>query len=357
MQTSKEWSNLNGSWWAILITSGALGVAGCSGVQPSSGQPVSEVETEGSNYAFSTCTPGNRAVCSWMGVCDAVGKACVCDDAQHWWSSDNCSVWHANPPLQPGQVCSPGDPAYCNQMGTCNTAGTGCVCSDPQHWWASEECSIWHQHPDLQPGQVCSPGDDHAYCNWMGTCNATGTGCVCSDPQHWWASERCTTWHAIPQPVVTSCPGYLYLANSTVTADGLQSNGGWPGFLLSASQTTPAGLTCTYSRPPQSGFDVFIGRNLGTGELSATLASANSFLVEMSDETSKTITCPANLPLGPATYYSVTETSGLQPIPAAWAVTQGSTQVVPFAFATTRVYVIECDYSGFAIVSVNIPLL
>ena len=303
MQASTERSILNGSRWAILVTAGVLGMAGCEGKQ--TGLPQSEAQTESSDYAFSTCTPGNRAVCSWLGACNAAGKACVCDDPQHWLSSDNCSVWHANPPLQPGQVCSPGDPAYCNQMGTCNS---------------------------------------------------TGSACVCTDPQHWWSSERCLTWHAGPQSSVTTCPAIIYLANNTVTADGLHGNGGFPGFLLSTSQTTPAGLTCTYARPPQPNWEAFIGRDLVTGEVSATLASADSFLVTLSTGATKTVTCPASLTLGPSTYYRMSDTSELQSIPATWAVTQGNTQAVPFAFATTRVYVMECDYSGFTNLSVNIPL-
>jgi hypothetical protein len=100
-------------------------------------------------------------------------------------------------------ACPPGDQATCNWMGACNSAGNACVCTDPQHWWASENCSTWHAGPQSSPDQACAPGDQ-AFCNWMGACNSTGSGCTCSDAQHWWSSERCSVWHDTAEPTVTA---------------------------------------------------------------------------------------------------------------------------------------------------------
>jgi len=80
-------------------------------------------------------------------------------------------------------------------MGTCDAAGLACVCDDPDHYMASEQCSTWHHvTTEIPEGGVCRPGDP-VYCNWMGTCSADGMGCDCFDPDHFLSEEQCSTWH------------------------------------------------------------------------------------------------------------------------------------------------------------------
>jgi hypothetical protein len=80
----------------LSITVNLVAIAGC-GVEP--GSPV-----ETRVAALTTCTPGDQAVCHWMGACNAAGNACVCTDPQHWWASEDCATWHSGPMPVPGQV-------------------------------------------------------------------------------------------------------------------------------------------------------------------------------------------------------------------------------------------------------------
>jgi hypothetical protein len=47
----------------------------------------------------------------------------------------------------------------------------------------------------------------------MGVCNAAGSGCTCTDPQHWLASERCSTWHETTTQPPTGSPHQVTAVN------------------------------------------------------------------------------------------------------------------------------------------------
>ena len=96
------------------------------------------------------------------------------------------------------EVCDPGDNIYCYYLGVCNSNGTACNCFDPTTRWSSDRCSTYHDGPMLLPGQVCAPGYKNSYCNYEGKCNSLGTGCICFN-DHWWWTERCSTWHSTVQ--------------------------------------------------------------------------------------------------------------------------------------------------------------
>jgi hypothetical protein len=200
---------------------------------------------------------------------------------------------------------------------------------------------------------VCVPGDQ-AYCNWMGACDAGGQACICTDPQHWFASERCSTWHAGPQPL--SCPAAIYLANGETTPDGMQGNGGFLEYTFVSTQNTGAGLTCRYTRPNDDNFAQFIGRDLNAGETSATPASANSWTVSLSGGGSTTVTCRNRAILGPLSYYRPTPVDSLVSVPSGWETTETDVQSLVFdRIETARVFDMECHYLGFTDVTVYIP--
>jgi hypothetical protein len=139
-----------------------------------------------------TCTPGDRAYCQWMGVCNAEGNACVCDDGEHRSPADQCTTWH-QVLVPPGMVCKPGDRSHCHFMGVCNATGQTCVCDDSEHRTPEDRCQTWY-NVIVPPGLTCKPGD-RSHCNWMGTCNAEGLACTCDDPIHRLPSDRCAVYH------------------------------------------------------------------------------------------------------------------------------------------------------------------
>jgi hypothetical protein len=159
------------------------------------------------------CYPGSvNSYCSWMGICNEEGSGCECFDG-HFYSYENCGTYHEGSELEEGQYCAPNTPdAHCSWLGTCNANGTACECYDPSHFWASERCLTWHDKPELEEGQCCSPGRRDPYCSWMGVCNDEGSACVCDDPDHWIPAERCKYYHedvsdpSLPQLQEGECP-------------------------------------------------------------------------------------------------------------------------------------------------------
>ena len=146
-----------------------------------------------------TCVFGERAACNHRGICvaDSAGDpVCACDDTNHYWTSERCSVYHEGGELLEGNCCVPNTKDYyCSWQGTCDSTGQFCECDDPQHRSPEDRCSQWYQSPPLQPGEVCSPGTVDDYCHWRGTCNGQGTECVCQDPDHYLAAEQCAQFH------------------------------------------------------------------------------------------------------------------------------------------------------------------
>ena len=174
------------------------------------------------------CYPNEKdSYCSWRGVCTADGSACVCEDPLHRSPEDRCNVWHPAPtqaPTPPVTNCVPGEKAYCNNNGKCDDLGNACLCYDYQHYWSSERCSTWHEGQELQDGWYCYPDTKDAYCSWKGTCNSDGSACVCDDPEHYWEEERCSTYHSTksPTPTVTDpcgCHGQGKCADDGVSCE------------------------------------------------------------------------------------------------------------------------------------------
>jgi hypothetical protein len=64
-------------------------------------------------------------------------------------------------------LCGCHDPAYCQYHGFCNPNEDGCLCSDPEHYWPSDRCSTYHDGSELGPGRFCSPNAVDAYCSFM----------------------------------------------------------------------------------------------------------------------------------------------------------------------------------------------
>jgi hypothetical protein len=88
--------------------------------------------------------------------------------------------------------CKAGDRAACNWQGACNAQGTGCVCNDPAHYDARERCATWKQAV-VPEGKTCLPGD-RSYCTFNGTCDAAGATCSCDDPKHYSPADQCKVW-------------------------------------------------------------------------------------------------------------------------------------------------------------------
>ena len=161
------------------------------------------------------CSPGDRnSYCSWLGVCSDDGLTCLCDDPEHRSSFDRCSTYEPPPPPSTG-LCVSGDRAPCHNKGTCDSS-TGeniCTCDDPDHYWSSDFCSIMHFGSELADGDCCIPGERDYYCSWLGDCDASGEFCHC-DTDHRWASERCEIWHSDSDPEPPSegddCPLMIF---------------------------------------------------------------------------------------------------------------------------------------------------
>lgn len=74
----------------------------------------------------------------------------------------------------------------------------------------------------MEEGQCCKPDTVDAYCSYMGTCDSTGSYCVCVN-SHFWASERCLVWHEDPDPhpEPSECPDLpMYPPSSSPTVVG-----------------------------------------------------------------------------------------------------------------------------------------
>lgn len=86
----------------------------------------------------------------------------------------------------------------CNLRGICSNNNI-CICYDSNHYWSSEDCLIYHLGPQLESGQICTPNIKNYYCKYKGTCNSDGTACICDDSYHRYPSESCSTWHTYPE--------------------------------------------------------------------------------------------------------------------------------------------------------------
>lgn len=181
------------------------------------------------------CFPGAvDYYCNYNGVCAADGLACECFDPAHRSPVDACDEWRpstnsptpAPAPLPSGQVCVPFDGEYCSYNGYCLSTGDGCACWDESHYWPSQLCSTYQHGPELESaGDCCVPGYVDFYCSWMGECAPDGLSCVCNDPEHYWASDRCQQYHDGPDPNVVSpgsCPALLSIPDehSQQSSDG-----------------------------------------------------------------------------------------------------------------------------------------
>jgi hypothetical protein len=145
-----------------------------------------------------SCTPYDREHCSNRGYCSEYGDSCVCDDYLHYWPSEKCAIYHDGRELKPDWYCYPDTvDQYCSWMGKCSPDGSTCFCNDP-HRTSKDRCSIWHDQTiediPAQNATTCTRGD-RVFCHNRGTCVDTGDKCLCDDYLHYWASERCSTYH------------------------------------------------------------------------------------------------------------------------------------------------------------------
>jgi hypothetical protein len=145
--------------------------------------------------------------CSWMGTCSFDGMSCQCFDAAHRKSSERCLHWYSNieglstqaPTPAPDDhtlACQPGDRGYCHNRGKCVSPDEGCECDDVLHYWASERCATYHWGPELDDGHCCTPGETNYYCSWMGVCDEDGSTCSCFDQEHRSPLDRCQKWYS-----------------------------------------------------------------------------------------------------------------------------------------------------------------
>eukprot|EP00602_Paraphysomonas_sp_CaronLab_P011110 CAMPEP_0185023348 /NCGR_PEP_ID=MMETSP1103-20130426/6027_1 /TAXON_ID=36769 /ORGANISM="Paraphysomonas bandaiensis, Strain Caron Lab Isolate" /LENGTH=898 /DNA_ID=CAMNT_0027555905 /DNA_START=817 /DNA_END=3513 /DNA_ORIENTATION=+ len=125
----------------------------------------------------------------------------------------------SSPSPTPG-VCTPGNRAYCNNNGACAPGGDGCDCDDPLHYWASDKCSTWHRGRLLHDeSDFCYPNTIDYYCSWLGRCSADGSTCECFDSDHRSSSDRCDSWSPEPvapeaTPDLTCVPNDRYYCNN-----------------------------------------------------------------------------------------------------------------------------------------------
>lgn len=181
----------------------ALALAACESVPPPpfaagthSDAATSEVELAGA------CQPGDTSFCNSQGRCDAQGAGCICDDPEHYSPEDDCRNWRQYVPSG-DTFCDPGDRGPCHDNGACDANGHRCVCDDAEHYTPFDDCSHrWDRapqppDPDAPRWRDCEPGT-REHCHDRGTCNATGTGCVCDDPDHYTNDDDCNAWHQAP---------------------------------------------------------------------------------------------------------------------------------------------------------------
>jgi hypothetical protein len=168
-----------------------------------------------------SCTPGDRAVCHWQGVCNAQGTACTCNDPAHYDAREQCATWK-QAVVPEGKTCLPGDRSYCSFNGVCDAAGAACSCDDKAHYSPADQCKVWQKNI-LAPGQKCAPGD-REYCHAHGSCDATGQACVCDDPLSYLPSDNCQNFRNDIVPPGKLCkPGTREYCsgNGTCAPDGM----------------------------------------------------------------------------------------------------------------------------------------
>jgi hypothetical protein len=106
-------------------------------------------------------------------------------------------------------TCVTYDAAACESSSECGDGFCNnghCSCHDMEHYWPSERCSTYRDGPQLAPGQFCNPDVNNVYCSYMGVCNSLGTECICNEPPHRYSSERCAVWHNDAQQSPTPSP-------------------------------------------------------------------------------------------------------------------------------------------------------
>jgi hypothetical protein len=126
-------------------------------------------------------------------------------------------------------------------MGTCNTINE-CECDNELNYWPSERCSAYHPGSELEDGECCEPNAVDYYCGWLGQCSSDGAGCVCFDPDHRLASERCDIWHdsvvGLDDPLPSNqCPALIALQfpeSSTSNSNGNSRMGKWWPYIIAA---------------------------------------------------------------------------------------------------------------------------
>lgn len=71
------------------------------------------------------------------------------------------------------------------------------MCDDYLHYWASERCATYHDGRELlNSSHCCFPSTVDYYCGWLGTCSKDGSHCECHDSAHRLSAERCEVWHS-----------------------------------------------------------------------------------------------------------------------------------------------------------------
>ncbi len=135
--------------------------------------------------------------CIWLAGCFSAGAPDE-PDARAYATARLAANADASADADAGSTtCTPGDKGYCHYLGVCKSDGTGCKCDDEEHRKSEERCAVWH--PQLiGPGQNCAPGNGLS-CNYNGVCDPTGMFCICSS--EWWHGPFCSL-------TSDKCPGY-----------------------------------------------------------------------------------------------------------------------------------------------------
>ncbi|MBN2342260.1 MAG: hypothetical protein JXX29_06895 [Deltaproteobacteria bacterium] len=160
----------------------AIGTSSCSENRDPEAVLIRSYQADGG------CTPGDRQFCSWMGVCNSDGTACICDNPAHWLSEEKCAIWHPFDP-EAGLRCIPGDREPCVWHGSCNDSGDGCLCDNDWHGTTCEvhssACPGWGPQPDGSfSTDVCQ---NHGECVDFGQCecDAGYNGDSCDEDSGW----------------------------------------------------------------------------------------------------------------------------------------------------------------------------
>jgi hypothetical protein len=134
---------------------------------------------------------------------------CECDDFFHYWSSERCRYWHNGRELQQDWFCFPHRvDHYCNWLGSCDSTGSTCLCQDPLNRSSIDRCASWRPLPSQtslpSSNSSCLPGD-RGYCNNNGACAETGDRCRCDDEFHFWSTDFCSHPHDGPELADRQC--------------------------------------------------------------------------------------------------------------------------------------------------------